>query len=100
MTFMFIIILQDSTYLPGLLYVLKKLISSECITTIIPGRLYRTSSNMKSQLLLRFTTSVENTSTGRSKHSDESSVTQKVIARKNSLMQEVITTAVTALIVH
>ena len=108
------------------MHVLKKLTSSECITTIIPGRLYRTSSNMKSQLQLRFTTSVENTSsTSKSRPKDNStiadkyaalsskqmvedssaegedhpslhecksySVTQKVIARKSSMMQEVIT---------
>lgn len=115
--------LPDSSYLPGLVHVLKKLTSSECITTIIPGRLYRTSSNTKSQLQLRFTTSVENTSsTSKSRPKDNStkyaalsskhmvedssaegedhpslhecksySVTQKVIARKSSMMQEVIT---------
>lgn len=117
--------LSDSSYLPGLLHVLKKLTSSECITTIIPGRLYRTSSNMKSQLQLRFTTSVENTSTSKFRPKDHStistkdatlsskymsedssmggedhpslhecnscSVTQKVIARKSSMMQEVMT---------
>jgi hypothetical protein len=106
--------------------VLKKLTSSEYITTIIPGRLYRTSSNVKSQMQLRFTTSVENTSTSKFKPKDHStistkdatlsskyisedssmggkdhprlnecnsySVTQKVIARKSSMMQEVMTT--------
>jgi len=72
----------DSTFVPGLLPILKRLTESVCINSIVPGRLSKTNSSTRCGAIeLRLTTS---TITQSNKISS-----QKVLARSESLCQEV-----------
>mmetsp|Transcript_15120 Transcript_15120/g.33346 ORF Transcript_15120/g.33346 Transcript_15120/m.33346 type:complete len:153 (+) Transcript_15120:140-598(+) len=105
------LVVTHSTYLPGLIKVLKKVALSDIISTIVPGRIYHTNSNLQSQLELRLTTfttinsnGITSSSSSSSSSSNsagaesaaeaelqgyEGSTTQKIIARKSSQTQEV-----------
>lgn len=92
------LVVTHSTFIPGLLKSLRRLAESSSIRTIIPGRLYKTSSNCKTGLELRLTTiSGANTDSGnedvgaclKDTMTATGSLTQKVLARKNSMVQEV-----------
>lgn len=73
--------LTDSTFLPGLLRLLKKLATSPKITTITPARIYHVPSKLGGPLELRLTSSVTN--------ENEKLRSQKVLARAESSAQEV-----------
>ena len=80
--------------MPGLMKIMEKMAVSDLITTIIPGRLYKSNSNnIQNGLELRLTTSVEKTLTTEKKGYPNTAslggVTQKIVARKASLVQEV-----------
>mmetsp|Transcript_1355 Transcript_1355/g.2197 ORF Transcript_1355/g.2197 Transcript_1355/m.2197 type:complete len:181 (-) Transcript_1355:1044-1586(-) len=86
----------DSTYLPGLLNILKRLVPSKIINTIIPGRLYRSSSNLQAKgIELRLTTVTDaslSTGSNGSRYNSKAiagSISQKVLARSSSQAQEV-----------
>lgn len=86
------LLLSDSTHIPGLMKVLTKLTESKVISTITPGRLYKCASSSSSKLELRLTTSTVKTSNlpnNIGQAAGEGSISQKVLARADSSVQEV-----------
>lgn len=78
--------------IPGLLKALRSLAESSSITTIVPGRLYKTSKlpcSSAASLQLKLTTS--SSSAAAQAHADAPAkiISQKVIVRRESLAQEV-----------
>ncbi len=70
----------DSTFIPDLLQVLRKICQrSNTITTIIPGKISNTKSRLEGPLLLRLTTSTQS----------QYGITVKALARSKSSIQEV-----------
>lgn len=79
------LVLTHSTFIPTLLNLLKKLSISDKISTIVPGRLYRVSSNHIGPLELRLTT---NLCTVKSMN-ESVNARQKLLVRFKSIAQEV-----------
>lgn len=70
----------DSTFIPDLLQLLRKICQrSNTITTIIPGKISNTKSRLEGPLLLRLTTSTQS----------QYGITVKALARSKSSIQEV-----------
>jgi len=75
------LVLTHSTFLPGLLRLLKKLADSPKIATITPARIYHVPAKHCGPLELRLTSSISD---------DKSKLrSQKVLARTESSVQEV-----------
>jgi hypothetical protein len=94
-TYFFVYSQLDSTFIDGLLPVLKKFSKSELLSSIVPGRLFAARTPLRKGLELRISAAGfgrhSSTDDGLSGSREESStsISHKILARRGSQVQEV-----------